>query len=57
MEYNSNLGIRMADQNINLATGSLAPEFRLAASTGGEVALADYRNKANVILFFVREFV
>jgi len=46
----------MTDQIIELAAGSRAPEFRLAASTGGEVGLADYRDKANVILFFVREY-
>ena len=35
--------------------GSPAPNFRLSASTGGEVELADYRGKQNVVLFFVRE--
>ncbi len=36
--------------------GSLAPDFRLPASTGGEIALSDYRQRANVALFFVREY-
>ena len=36
--------------------GSHAPEFDLAASTGQRVALADYRLKAHVVLFFIREF-
>ena len=39
-----------------LAVGSPAPDFKLPASTGGEMALTDYREKANVILFFVREY-
>jgi peroxiredoxin len=36
--------------------GSVAPEFNLPASTGTEIALADFRSKNNVYLFFVREF-
>ena len=44
------------DQSLELAVGSQAPEFRLPASTGGEIGLADYRGKSRVILFFVREF-
>jgi peroxiredoxin len=39
-----------------LAVGSTAPDFKLPASTGGEVALTDYRGKGSVILFFVREY-
>ncbi len=35
--------------------GSPAPNFRLPASSGGEVELADYRGKKKVVLFFVRE--
>ncbi len=38
-----------------LKVGSPAPDFKLPASTGDEVGLTDYRGKANVILFFVRE--
>lgn len=37
--------------------GNQAPDFRLAASTGGKISLSDYRGKSNVVLFFVREFV
>jgi hypothetical protein len=44
---------KMSDE---LEVGSPSPEFSLPANTGGEVALADYRGKANVILFFVREY-
>jgi len=40
----------------DLAIGSLAPEFSLPASTGTEIALANFRSKNNVYLFFVREF-
>ena len=39
-----------------LSVGSRAPEFRLPANDGREVGLADYRDKANVVLFFVREY-
>jgi len=46
----------MTDPITDMAAGSLAPEFRLPASTGGEVGLSDYRNKVNVVLFFVREY-
>jgi peroxiredoxin len=36
--------------------GSTALEFNLPASTGGEIALSNYRDKSRVYLFFVREF-
>ena len=36
--------------------GSTAPSFRLPASTGGDIALADYRDRANIVLFFVRAY-
>ena len=39
-----------------LKVGARAPEFRLPASDGREVGLADYRDKAIVVLFFVREY-
>ena len=40
----------------DLAIGALAPEFSLPASTGGEIALANFRSKNNVYIFFIREF-
>jgi peroxiredoxin len=40
----------------SLEVGSPVPEFRLPASTGDEVGIADYRGKSNLILFFVREY-
>ncbi len=43
-------------ESLELTVGSRAPDFRLPASTGGEIGLADYRGKSHVILFFVREF-
>ena len=41
----------------DLNIGSLAPEFILPASTGGEIGLTNFRLKNNVYLFFVREFI
>ena len=42
--------------NLDITIDLLAPEFKLPASTGSEIALADFRSKNNVYLFFVREF-
>ena len=39
-----------------LANGDLAPDFQLPASTGHEISLHDYRDRANVVLFFVRAY-
>ena len=44
----------MADHE--LVVGSVAPDFKLPANTGGEIALSDYRGK-KVVLFFIREFI
>lgn len=41
---------------LEAAIGSHAPDFRLPASNGREIALSDFRQKSNVVLFFVREF-
>jgi peroxiredoxin Q/BCP len=35
-----------------LTVGSAAPDFRLPASTGGEISLADFRGKQVVVLYF-----
>ncbi|NPV45344.1 MAG: thioredoxin-dependent thiol peroxidase [Armatimonadetes bacterium] len=35
-----------------VSEGSKAPDFRLPASTGGEIGLADYRGKQIVVLYF-----
>jgi len=42
--------------DMELKVGSAAPDFKLASSTGGEIALSDHRGK-KIILFFVREFI
>jgi len=36
--------------------GTRAPEFNLSANDGREIGLLDYRDKALVVLFFVREY-
>jgi len=41
--------------NTELAIGATAPDFRLPATTGSDVALTDYLGK-KVVLFFVREY-
>ena len=47
----------MTEENIQEAgTGSAAPDFRLSASNGAEIGLEDFQEKANVVLFFVREY-
>jgi peroxiredoxin len=40
----------------DLTIDALAPEFNLLASTGTEIALANFRSKSKVYLFFVREY-
>ncbi len=42
------------DDELNV--GSLALDFKLPASNGHEIGLADYRDKSVVVLFFVREY-
>jgi peroxiredoxin len=39
-----------------LAIGDLAPDIRLPANNGHEIALADYRDRVHVVLFFVRAY-
>ncbi len=39
-----------------IEVGVAAPDFKLPSSSGGEVALSDYRGQKAVVLFFVREF-
>jgi len=41
---------------IDAKIGSIAPDFKLMASNDKEVSLSEFRNKNNVILFFIREF-
>ena len=44
------------DDSGELAVGDLAPDFQLKAADGHERALADYHDKQNLVLFFVRSF-
>jgi peroxiredoxin len=37
--------------------GSPSPDFKLLASDSREISLSDFRNKARVVLFFVREYI
>ena len=46
----------MVDPEVRLEVGDPAPDFRLPASTGGEVGLHDFHGKASLVLFFVREY-
>lgn len=46
----------MTEDGIEAKIGSFAPDFKLPATNGSEIALSDFRGKSNVILFFVREF-
>jgi peroxiredoxin len=47
----------MAAQEIpSIEVGSTVPDFRLPANTGKTVEVRDYRERSNLVLFFVREF-
>jgi peroxiredoxin len=41
----------------DLTVGSPAPDFKLPTNTSSDIGLADYRGKAPVVLFFVREYI
>jgi peroxiredoxin len=43
------------DESI-VEVGSAVPAFRLPASTGKDVDVGDYKDRSNLVLFFVREF-
>lgn len=45
----------MPIESIDAKIGSLAPDFKLLATNGQEIALSDFRGKKNVIVFFIRE--
>jgi peroxiredoxin len=40
----------------SIAIGSTVPAFHLPSSVGKDVGPGDYRDRSNVVLFFVREF-
>jgi len=42
---------------IDAKIGSIAPDFKLKATNGQEIALSDFRGKKNVVLFFIREYI
>jgi peroxiredoxin len=46
----------MPKDTIEAKIGSYAPDFRLQATDGGAIALSDFRGRANVVLFFIREY-
>jgi peroxiredoxin len=39
-----------------LDVGDAAPDFHLPSGDGREIALADYRDRSHVVLFFVRAY-
>ncbi len=45
----------MEIESLDAKIGSVAPDFRLKATSGKEIALSDFRGKSNVIVFFIRE--
>ena len=45
-----------SDNSGDLAVGDLAPDFHLTTADGHEIALADYHDRQNLVLFFVRAF-
>jgi peroxiredoxin len=36
--------------------GSPVPEFRLPSNTGKNIGVGEYKDRSNLVLFFVREF-
>lgn len=45
----------MSIDTIEAKIGSLAPDFTLLATNGQEIALKDFYDKSNVVVFFIRE--
>ena len=46
----------MTSLSTQVTIGAVAPDFELSASNETTVKLSDFRNKSNVVLFFVREY-
>jgi peroxiredoxin len=46
----------MADDTTEVNVGSPAPDFSLESNGGAFVRLSEYRGRAHVILYFMREF-
>jgi peroxiredoxin len=45
----------MIADTIEAKIGSMAPDFKLHATNGQDIALSDFHGKSNVIVFFIRE--
>ena len=46
----------MTDDTTEINVGSPAPDFRLESNGGAIVRLSEYRGRAHVVLYFMREF-
>ncbi|HEY6407970.1 MAG TPA: hypothetical protein VIY29_10930 [Ktedonobacteraceae bacterium] len=46
----------MGDDATEVNVGSLAPDFGLESNGGTMVRLSEYRGRAHVVLYFMREF-
>ena len=46
----------MFDDATEVNVGSLAPDFGLESNEGIMVRLSEYRGRAHVVLYFMREF-
>jgi len=46
----------MLDDVTEVNVGSLAPDFRLESNGGALVRLSEYRGRAHMVLYFMREF-
>lgn len=51
------MGYDNSADTIDAKIGSFAPDFKLKATNGQDIALSDFRGKKNVVLFFIREFI
>lgn len=47
----------MGDNAIEATVGSPAPDFCLESDGGAMVRLSEYQGRANVVLYFMREFI
>ncbi|HEX6554255.1 MAG TPA: hypothetical protein VF026_15925 [Ktedonobacteraceae bacterium] len=46
----------MSDDATEVNIGSFAPDFRLESNEGAFVRLSEYRGRAHVVLYFIRDF-
>lgn len=52
-----NMDFNNSADSMDAKIGSPAPNFKLKATNGQEIALSDFRGRNNVILFFIREYI